>query len=51
MLYLYRQAFEYLHMGYAAAMAWVLFIYLALLTLLLFRFSRAWVYYEYTRPR
>lgn len=46
MLYLYRQAFENLHMGYGAAMAWVLFIYLAVLTLLLFRFSRSWVYYE-----
>ena len=46
MLYMYQQAFENLHMGYGAAMAWVLFVYLAVLTLLLFRFSRSWVYYE-----
>jgi multiple sugar transport system permease protein len=45
-LYLYKQAFENLHMGYGAAMAWVLFVYLAVLTLLVFRFSRSWVYYE-----
>ena len=51
MLYLYRQAFQFLHMGFASAMAWILFIYLATLTGLLFRFSRSWVYYEYSRPR
>jgi multiple sugar transport system permease protein len=50
-LYLYRQAFQFLHMGYASAMAWVLFVYLAVLSLLLFRFSRSWVYYEYSKPR
>ena len=50
-LYLYRQAFQFLHMGYASAMAWVLFVYLAILSLLLFRFSRSWVYYEYSKPR
>jgi multiple sugar transport system permease protein len=50
-LYLYRQAFDFLHMGYAAAMAWILFVYLAGLTLLMFRLSRGWVYYEYAKPR
>jgi multiple sugar transport system permease protein len=33
-------------MGYASALAWVLFIYILLLTALIFRSSRVWVYYE-----
>jgi multiple sugar transport system permease protein len=46
LLYLYRNAFEYFRMGYASALAWVLFIYILLLTMLLFRLSNLWVYYE-----
>jgi multiple sugar transport system permease protein len=45
-LYLYQNAFLYSEMGYASAMAWVLFIIILLLTLLVFRSSSAWVYYE-----
>ena len=45
-LYLYQNAFEYLRMGYAAAMAWVLFFILMTLTLLILKSSSAWVYYE-----
>lgn len=45
-LHLYRNAFLYFRMGYASLLAWVLFIYVLLLTLLIFRSSRAWVYYE-----
>lgn len=45
-LYLYRHAFQYFQMGYASAVAWVLFIYIMILTLLIFRSSNAWVYYE-----
>ncbi|MBI3958746.1 MAG: sugar ABC transporter permease [Chloroflexi bacterium] len=45
-LYLYRNAFQYFRMGYASAIAWVLFLYIFLLTLLVFRSSTAWVYYE-----
>jgi multiple sugar transport system permease protein len=45
-LYLYRNAFQYFKMGYAAAMAWVLFIIIMVLTLLVFRSSSWWVYYE-----
>jgi len=48
MLHLYRNAFQYLKMGYASALAWVLFIYIMLLTLLVMRSSSAWVYYEGT---
>lgn len=46
LLYLYRSAFEYFRMGYASALAWVLFIYILVLTLILQRSSRYWVYYE-----
>ncbi len=45
MLYLYRQAFRYLRMGYAAVLAWVLFWYVMALTLLVFRSSEFWVFY------
>ena len=33
-------------MGYASALAWVLFLYILILTLIVFRWSAAWVYYE-----
>jgi multiple sugar transport system permease protein len=46
LLYLYRNAFEYFRMGYASALAWVLFLYILALTLVLFRLSDLWVYYE-----
>ena len=44
-LYIYRQAFELLHMGYAAALAWVLFVVILVLTLLVVRSQRFWVFY------
>ena len=44
-LYIYRMAFEYLHMGYAAALAWVLFGVILVFTLLLVRSQRFWVFY------
>jgi multiple sugar transport system permease protein len=43
---LYRQAFEFHNMGYASAMAWVLFLIVLVLTLLVFRGSKNLVYYE-----
>jgi multiple sugar transport system permease protein len=46
MLLLYRNAFRYFNMGYASAMALVMFIVLVLITLALIRSSNAWVYYE-----
>jgi multiple sugar transport system permease protein len=45
-LYLYRHAFKYFDMGYASAIAWVLFAIIMLFTLLVFRSSSLWVYYE-----
>jgi multiple sugar transport system permease protein len=44
-LYLYRRAFQDLSMGYASAMAWILFVIILALTLLMFRTSRRWVFY------
>lgn len=49
MLYLYNVAFQYMRMGYGSAMAWLLFVYLAVLTALVFKSSSRWVYYESTR--
>ncbi len=45
-IYLYRNAFLYLNMGYASAVAWVLFLIVLVLTLAVFRSSPLWVYYE-----
>ncbi len=45
-LNLYRQAFEFHNMGYASAMAWVLFVIVLVLTIAVFRGSRNVVYYE-----
>lgn len=50
-LYLFRQAFNYFHMGYASAMAWVLFAIILVLTMLVFKSSGAWVYYEGDRRK
>ncbi len=44
--YLFNNAFRFYKMGYASAIAWVLFVLVLLLTLLVFRSSSAWVYYE-----
>jgi len=44
-LYLYRYAFDYFKMGYASAMAWLLFVVIVILTFIQFRLSSRWVYY------
>lgn len=46
MLYLYREGFSFMHMGYASAVAWVLFMILFVLTLLQLRIQNRWVHYE-----
>jgi multiple sugar transport system permease protein len=45
-LNLYEKAFKWLEMGYASAMAWVMFAIIIVLTLLIFRTSNRWVHYE-----
>lgn len=42
----YERGFSQLHMGEASAIAWVLFILILALTLLVFRSTPAWVHYE-----
>ena len=44
-LYIYEEAFKKFNMGYASAIAWVLFVIITVLTLVAFWSSRKWVYY------
>jgi multiple sugar transport system permease protein len=44
--FIYQAAFEYGKMGYASALAWLLFVIILILTLLQLWGSRRWVYYE-----
>lgn len=44
--YLFRHAFRYYRMGYASAVAWVLFAIIMVLTLIVIRSSSMWVFYE-----
>lgn len=48
-LYLFRNAFQFFKMGYASALAWLLFVIILAFTLLQFWLSRRWVYYEAER--
>lgn len=45
-VYLYQNAFQYLKMGYASAIAWVAFAIILVLTLLVFRSMPMWVHTE-----
>lgn len=45
-IYLFQQAFGFLHMGYASALAWLLFIVIMIITAVQVYFSRRFVYYE-----
>lgn len=45
-IYLFREAFEFLNMGYASALAWVLFVIILIITLIQLRVSKRFVYYE-----
>lgn len=46
MIYLYQEGFSFLRMGYASAIAWVLFVILFLLTLVQVVLQKKWVHYE-----
>jgi multiple sugar transport system permease protein len=50
-LYLYNQGFQYFNMGYASALAIVLFIIILILTAIVQTTSRRWVYYEGAQPK
>jgi multiple sugar transport system permease protein len=43
--YLFNRAFVYFNMGYASAMAWLLFVIILFLTVLQLRYARRWVHY------
>ena len=45
-LYLYQKAFSLLEMGYASAMAWILFLMVLVLTIIIFKTSGKWVFYR-----
>jgi multiple sugar transport system permease protein len=45
-IYLFQNGFAYFKMGYASAMAWILFLIVLAATLLIFKTSARWVYYE-----
>jgi multiple sugar transport system permease protein len=45
-IYLFQQAFQFLHMGYASALAWLLFLIILVITVVQLRMSKRWVYYE-----
>ncbi len=50
-LYLYRNAFDYFRMGYASALAWVLFAIVLVFTAIQFVGAGKWVYYEIEEGR
>jgi len=45
-LYLYKKAFQDFQMGYASALAWILFFIILLFTLAQKNIGQRWVYYE-----
>jgi len=45
-IHLFRQAFEFLNMGYASALAWLLFVIILTITLIQLKVSKRFVYYE-----
>ena len=47
--HLYEYAFSFFKLGYASALAWLLFVIILFFTLVLFRGSSIWVYYEGSR--
>ena len=49
MLYIYNRGFVNLRMGYASALAWIMTAFILLVTILVLRSSRYWVYYESER--
>ena len=49
-IYLYKNAFQYFQMGYASAMAWLLFVVTLVITLVIFRTARLWVFYSGGEP-
>lgn len=51
MLYIYNRGFVSLRMGYASALAWIMTAFILVITIIVLRSSRYWVYYESDRSR
>ena len=45
MVYFYKQSFSFFNMGYGATLAWLMFIFALIVTIVLFGTARYWVYY------
>ncbi len=45
-LYMYKHAFNYHEMGYASAMSWVMLIIMSIITVIIFKSSKHWVFSE-----
>ncbi|MEG3636115.1 carbohydrate ABC transporter permease [Micromonospora palythoicola] len=45
-IHLFQEAFQFLHMGFASAMAWLLFVIILVITLVQVKLSNRFVYYE-----
>lgn len=45
-LYVYKQAFSYNNMGYACAMSWFMLVVMSIITLIIFKSSKMWVFSE-----
>ena len=45
-LYLFKNAFEYFRLGYASAMAWILFAIIGVITAVVFKVTGRFIYYE-----
>jgi multiple sugar transport system permease protein len=44
--YIFQNAFQFFKMGYASALAWILFAIIFFFTLAQVRYQRRWVHYE-----
>ncbi len=44
-LYLFYRAWQYLDLGYASALAWIMFVIVATITFFVFKSQRRWVHY------
>lgn len=51
MLYIYNRGFISLRMGYASALAWIMTVFILIVTVFVLRSSRYWVYYETDRSQ
>jgi multiple sugar transport system permease protein len=45
-IYLFQQAFEFLNMGYASALAWILFVIIMVITFVQIRLTKRFVFYQ-----